>query len=178
MKKHGGRRDYFMGELDVLKLLAAAGPYPPDADKLMLYGRLVGTWDVESTWHQAGVQTHGTGTWVFGWVLGGRGVQDVLFASGAAPEQYGTSLRCYDAATDAWHIARMQLASGEFVHLVGRQVGDLVVQEGINSVASRRERWTFSEITRDSFRWTGGVSFDAGATWLVEQEMGGRRRAG
>lgn len=36
----------------------------------------------------------------FAWVLGGRGIQDVLFATGAPSNKFGTSLRCYDIAVD------------------------------------------------------------------------------
>jgi hypothetical protein len=115
----------------------------------------------------------------FAWVLGGRGVQDVLYGTGATSDRFGTTLRCYDQDKDLWHIAWMQPATGEFAYLQGRQVDDGIVQEVLcPSPAGQRERWRFTEITMDSFRWLGEVSKDGGTTWKLVQEMRARRRAG
>lgn len=166
-----------MKQFGICDLLAASGPFPEYAEKLMLYGQFVGSWDIAATWHeQNGGHKQGKGEWHFNWVLGGRGIQDVLFAAGASPHQFGTTLRCYDAALDVWHVAWMQPSGGEFVHLVGRKVGDRIVQEGVGSDPRRRERWSFTEITSDSFLWLSEVSFDEGATWFLEQEMRAVRR--
>ncbi len=166
-----------MQQPDVGGLIAAAGPFPEFADQLMLYGQFVGSWDIDATWYEPGGEAHkGRGEWHFGWILGGRGVQDVLFSVGAPVDHYGTTLRCYDSALGVWHVTWMQPYGGEFVHLVGRQVGDRIVQEGNGSDPRRRERWSFTEIEPDSFLWVGEVSFDGGATWTLEQEMRARRR--
>ncbi len=90
--------------------------------------------------------------------------------------QFGTTLRCYDPTQDAWHVTWMQPFGGEFVHLVGRKVGDRVVQEGAGSDPRRRERWSFTDIASGSFLWLGEVSFDDGTTWFLEQEMRANRR--
>ncbi|OFW60991.1 MAG: hypothetical protein A2133_04240 [Actinobacteria bacterium RBG_16_64_13] len=162
---------------DVFALLPADGPFAEHAERLMVYGRLVGSWDVEAIWHdRRGGETAARGEWHFAWVLGGRGIQDVLFASGSPPEHHGTTLRCYDAAADVWHVVWMQPSSGEFVRLVGRQVGDRIVQEVVGSDRGRRERWNFIDITADTFLWHDEVSLDDGATWFLEQEMRGTRR--
>ena len=164
-------------EKDVFELIAASGPFAEYSEKLMLYGQFVGSWDIDAIWYEAsGEQRTGKGEWHFQWILGGRGIQDVLFACDAPPHHFGTTLRCYDREMDAWHIAWMQPASEEFVHLLGRKVGDRIVQEGISSDPRGRERWSFSEITANSFLWTGEVSFDNGLTWVLEQEMGAIRR--
>ena len=161
----------------IFNLLAASEPFPGYTEKLMLYGQFVGSWDITSTWHdQSGGQTHGKGEWHFAWILGGRGIQDVLFAAKTSPHQFGTTIRCYDAKTDVWHVAWMLPAGGEFVNLTGRKEEDRIVQEGTSSDPRRRERWSFTEITPDSFLWLGEGSFDNGATWFLEQEMRGIRR--
>jgi hypothetical protein len=166
-----------MNRSDVFNLLRATGPDPRYADKLMLYGRLVGVWDMEATYFgRDGTRKNVKGEWYFDWVLGGMGIQDVLFALRAAPASRGTSLRCYDAKSDIWHITWMQPSGGEFVNLLGRQEGDVIVQDEIASPESQRVRWSFSEISSDSFLWRGEVSIDGGATWFLEQEMHGRRR--
>ena len=143
----------------------------------MLYGQFVGSWDIDGAWYQQdGGRRKGQGEWHFGWILGGRGIQDVLFSRGAPSHQFGTTLRCYDVANDLWHLAWMQPASGEFVRLTGRKMGDRIVQEGVGSDPRRRERWSFTNITPTSFLWLGEVSFDEGATWFLEQEMQASRR--
>lgn len=158
-------------------LVGAAGPASEHAEKLMLYGQFAGSWDIECTWYEPEGSTRiASGEWHSGWILGGRGVQDVLFPSGAARDHYGTTMRGYDAATDTWHICWMQPWGGEFVHLVGRAVGDRIVQEVEEPDAGRLERWSFTEITPRSFIWLGEVSFDGGLSWLVEQEMHAQRR--
>ena len=159
----------------MIDLLPAPGPYPQDAAKLMLFGQFVGSWEIEGVWHDPdGTSKAGKGEWHFDWILGGRGIQDVLLAAGAPPHQYGSTFRCYDGELDAWHLTWMQPASGEFVNLIGRKVGDRIVCESLESLP--RRRWSFKDIAPDSFHWLGEVSSDDGKAWFVEQEMRGFRR--
>ena len=73
-----------MKQLNVFDLLVASGPFVEHAEKLMLYGQFVGSWDVEGIWHgRGGERRKGQGEWHFSWILGGRGIQDVLFGTGA-----------------------------------------------------------------------------------------------
>lgn len=167
-----------MRQKDVFSLLAASGPFLEYASKLMLYGQFVGSWDIESTWYDRdGGYRKGNGNWHFAWILGGRGIQDILYPSGASSDQFGTTLRCYDPAMDAWHIAWMQPFGGEFAHMVGRRAEDRIVQEGTGVDPGRLYRWSFTDITPTSFLWLGEVSFDQGVTWILEQEMRARRSA-
>jgi hypothetical protein len=161
----------------VFTLLPAAGPYPEYTDRLMLYGQFIGAWDMSSEWYERDGQTRSArGEWHFAWILGGRGVQDVIFASGAPADQAGTTLRCYDPAADLWHVTYMQPSAGEFVTLVGRASGDRIVNEGSGTDPDRRERWSFMDIQPDSFTWTGEASTDGGQTWFLEQKMKGVRK--
>jgi hypothetical protein len=104
-------------------------------------------------------------------VLGGRGIQDVLCEAGAAPEQFGTTLRTYDQSAGVWHITWTSPAAGEFANQVGRAEGDRIVQIGPGARPGSLKRWTFSEITRDSFRRQGETSEDEGHTRRLAQEM-------
>ncbi|HLC05435.1 MAG TPA: hypothetical protein VJK02_20555 [Anaerolineales bacterium] len=157
--------------------MPADGPVQEDAAKLATFGQFVGSWDIQGIWYLPdGSCRTGKGEWHFDWILGGTGIQDVLFASGAPPSQFGSTFRCYDKAIDAWHLSWMQPASGEFVNLIGRQIGDRVVCESADSQPQRR--WSFTEITPHAFRWLGEVSHDNGASWFLEQEMGAVRRLG
>jgi len=162
---------------DVFNLIAASDPFDEYAEKLMLFGQFVGSWDMDGAWYQQdGRRRTGRGEWHFDWILGGRGIQDVLFASGAPAYQFGTTLRCYDSKIDAWHLVWMQPASGEYVYLLGRKAGDKIVAEEVGSHNGRQARWSFKDITTNSFHWLGEVSFDDGATWFLEQEMRAVRR--
>jgi hypothetical protein len=154
----------------VIELLAARGPDPRFEEKLMLYGQFVGSWTVESRELQAsGDWLEQRGEWHFGWVLGGRGVQDVLFERDAPPNERGSTLRCYDEWLDAWHVTWMAPSWGEFAHQVGRQVEDRIVQEGSG------RRWTFFDVEPDSFSWTGEAEAPGG--WQVVQQMTAARIA-
>ena len=152
----------------VFSLLAADGPFDDDH---RLYEPLIGSWDVELVAYDADGQPgeRVLGEWHFGWVLGGRGVQDALFADGAAPDERGTTLRVREADGDAWHIVYMQPHTGEFVTLVGRADGRAIVQEGDGP--DGREVWTFSDITDTTFTWRCEIE------GRLAQWMGAKRRA-
>ena len=161
---------------DLFELLVADGPHEgPEANR-RLYAPLIGSWEVDSTWHRPdGSKRTATGEWHFKWVLGGLGIQDLLFEKGAPAHRYGATLRCYDAAVDAWRVTWMAPAAFEYVSLVGRQVGDRIVQQGHAMDGSSLERWTFSQLTHEGFLWQAESSRDQGETWRLDQEMSGSR---
>jgi hypothetical protein len=166
-----------MNHSHVFELLAASNPYAEHAEKLMLYGQFVGLWDIDATWFEKdGVTRKSKGEWHFAWILGGRGIQDVLFATGMPSHKFGTTLRCYDFDQDIWHITWMQPYGGEFTHMLGRKMGEAIVQEGDGKEPHQHLRWTFTDITPHSFLWLGEISNDDGASWFLEQEMRGLRR--
>jgi hypothetical protein len=161
----------------VFALLKADGPDPDLAAEQIIYAPLIGSWDViHRTFALDGSVTEREGEWHFAWILGGRGVQDVLFAKGAPPGARNTAIRCYDESIDAWRVTAMQSIGGEFVSLVARRSGDKIVQHGAAHDGSTRERWTFSELTADSFRWTGESSPSASGEWKLHQEMRATRQ--
>jgi hypothetical protein len=97
----------------IIEALQADGPFPEQAEKLMLFGRLVGSWDIEGrAWDEDGkVTREGTGEWHWGWALEGRVVLDVLIAppregraSGEASSSYDAAIRAYDPETDTWRV--------------------------------------------------------------------------
>lgn len=169
----------------MIDVLAASGPFPEYAEKLMLFGRLVGSWDVVDTFFNRDgtvrVQRHGE--WHFGWVLEGRAIQDVILApplaeraeTGAAAHEYGTTVRAYDPKLDAWRVTYVAPVYGATVNLLARPVDDEIWLEG-RSPDDKRIRWVFCKITDESFRWRGHESSDDGRTWFIEEEIVARRR--
>ena|SRR5437588_851676 len=141
------------------------------------YEPLVGSWAIAARWYPDGDGPRETkGEWHFSWILGGWGIQDVLFAAGAGTERRGTSIRCYDTVAAAWRVVWMMPASREFAALIARQDGVRIVQEGAALDLSSHQRWTFSDITENGFLWQGESSSD-GSTWKLEGEMRGTRES-
>jgi hypothetical protein len=63
-----------------------------------------------------------------------------------------------------------------YTRQIGRAHGSDIVQEGKN-VTGASVRWSFTEITADSFHWLGERSLDDGATWQLQAEFFARRVA-
>jgi hypothetical protein len=165
--------------------LHASRPAADRAAKMMLYGQFVGSWEGTLRYvDPGGVRREATAEVHFGWVLEGRAVQDVWIAparQGRGPDQpllmHGSTFRIYDPGTDCWHITWLDPVKQRRDVMVGRAVGDDIVQE-YRMEDGRRCQWTFTDITPDSFHWTNRVSADDGATWDVRGEFFLRRRAG
>ena len=114
-------------------------------------------------------------------MLEGRAIQDVWILPGVF---YGTTLRVYDPGIDAWHILWSDPLRQVYSRQIGRAQGDDIVQYGKND-AGKAVRWSFTQITPDSFRWTGERSRDDGATdddktddgktWHLQAEFLARR---
>ena len=163
-------------------VLDAPGPAPEHADALMLYGQFVGSWEGEVTYHppDAAPVRHSAEVH-FGWVLQGRAVQDVWIVPARRDRRaplgplnlYGTTVRVYDPAADAWNVTWINPPNGAFTRLVGRREGDRIVQDGEDR--DGLNRWIFQEITPGSFRWTGELSNDGGRTWRLAAEFALRR---
>ncbi len=139
--------------MTALDRLAADGPYAPHQHELMLYGRLVGTWDVDWTRFAADdgqPAEHRKAEWRFEWILGGRGIQDVIWQKGDPPHLDGTTIRCWDAEHQLWRLTFMSPHDGEFVTMTGRADGERIVQH----LDGRPDgRWVFDEITEATFYW-------------------------
>ena len=164
-----------------IPLLDADGPYPDHADEMMLYGRLVGSWQVEGRqlgddgWHES------RGEWHFGWGLQGLAVIDVIHSpprgelgTGRPLTEIGTTIRVFDPATDTWQITFVSAVGRRVERLIGRRVADDIHQDGVGA-DGRPIRWNFTDVTGESLIWRGYASDDAGATWVLNEEMRLRR---
>ena len=174
------------GQLDVFHaILAAPGRSPEIPDPADLYGWLCGSWSLEVL-HYKGVDTRSRGLRGevhAGWVLEGRAVQDVWIMPprserppGADPtmNMFGTTLRSWDPAIQAWRIAWTNPVSGHREEQVGRRSGGDIVQLGTRADGTRT-RWTFTEIAPDSFHWLGDALPSDGTAWRLEAEFRAKR---
>jgi hypothetical protein len=163
---------------------AAEGPAGPHADELMLFGQFVGLWDVDVRYYpEDGTTNAHRGEWSWGWILGGRAIQDVYTVpprteqerEGIEPLVHGTTVRIYDPSLDAWHIVWASPLAGVALNFVARKRGDEIVLEGSTDDGSLLH-WIFSDIGPSSYRWRAVSSSDGGGSWRTRQEMAVRRR--
>ncbi|MFT4118608.1 hypothetical protein [Bradyrhizobium sp.] len=166
------------------RLLHADGPNPEHAAALQLYGRFVGDWDAEITAYAPDGARHYTrGEIHFGWVLEGRAVQDVWIIPRAEGRPafpitgnwYGTTLRVYDPAMSAWRISWFDPGRGVFRQQIGRAHGADIVQEGTTD-SGELTRWSFTEITADSFHWLGESKPARATDWRRAVEVRATRQ--
>lgn len=167
-------------------VLLADAPAADRIEKLGLYGWLIGSWEADVVVHGADGETHYSKAEIhFGWALEGRAIQDVWMIprrndrTGAPPlpiagNWYGTTLRIYDPAIDAWRIFWSDPATNSFRQQIGRRSGADIVQQG-KTESGGLSRWSFTEITSGSFRWLGEGSQDHGASWRLIVEILARR---
>lgn len=168
--------------MELLDALRAEGRSPEVPEDDDLYGWLVGSWDLEVLYYWADVSGQGIrGEAHFGWVLEGRAVQDVWIIPRIADRpgsleksSYGTTLRVWDPTLRAWRITWINPVTGARNELIGRRQGNDIVQIGALADGTPI-RWRFTEIARDSFRWTGESLDTDGETWKIRGEFLARR---
>ena len=171
-------------KLEFPAAMAAAGRSPEIPESSDLYGWLIGSWELKVLHYMVDVRDRGMkGEVHFSWVLEGRVVQDVWIMprrSERTPEMektgnmYGTTIRVWDAALQAWRVTWINPVTGWRDELIGRRSGKEIVQVGTHADGTPI-RWIFSEITPDSFRWTGEALDIDGKTWKLQGEFFARR---
>jgi len=173
--------------------LHAHGPAPDRADKMGLYGWLIGAWEMDVIVHLANeAEYRGKGEIHFGWVLEGRAIQDVWITPprgsrgdpiSAAADFYGSTFRIYDPGIDGqgsgvWHIFWLDPVKQFYSRMLGRADGQDIEQLTVNETPQRC--WRFTDITPDSFHWTADVDEgkDGAVQWHRHVEFFARRIAG
>jgi hypothetical protein len=166
--------------------LAAPGRAPEISATDDLYGWLVGDWqlDVLHYWAQNVAAQNIKAEVHAAWVLEGRAVQDIWIMprrqerAGQLDNQmnmYGTTLRVWDRALGAWRITWSNPAGDHYEEQIGRKNGDDIVQIGTRPDGTTT-RWTFNEITADSFHWLGEAQAAGSAAWKIEGEFRAARK--
>ena len=162
----------------LISALHVTGPAGEHAAKLMLFGRFVGSWHLEWT----GTGTDGqpatmTGELHFGWVLGGRAVQDVWIVPGRGQRRRGPAAAglprldhpVLRPAIDAWRSTWIEPVNGQVRRFTGRAYDGGIVL--LSDEDDPQLRWRFTDITADSFTWRGESSRDGGASWHFDEQM-------
>ena len=174
-----------MEQMALAAVLSAPGRAPEIPESADAYGWLVGSWELEVCRYWAvDVAARGIrGEAHFGWALEGRAIQDVWIMPRRADRtadldrkmnMYGTTLRAWDPAIQAWRITWINPAGDHRYEQIGRWSGKDVVQVGARPDGTPT-RWSFTEITPDSFRWLGESLQADGRNWLLEGEFLARR---
>jgi hypothetical protein len=165
--------------------LFAPGRSPEIPESSDVYGWLIGSWEIEVL-HYKAVDVSSlslTGEVHFAWVLEGRAVQDVWITprrsdrtsqTAKINNMYGTTLRVWDPAIQAWRITWINPVVGHREEQVGRRVGNDIVQIGARADGTPT-RWRFTEITPVSFHWIGESLNADGQTWKLEGEFRAKR---
>jgi hypothetical protein len=165
----------------VLAAVRRASHIPESEDA---YGWLVGSWDLDVVHYWTNVAGQGLRAEAhFGWVLEGHAMQDVWIMrardgrTSADPTRtmLGTTFRMWDASISAWRVTWINPLTGSRDELIGRRIGSDVVQIGTHADGTPI-RWLFTEITPDSFRWTGEALETDGRTWKVQGEFRATRK--
>ena len=171
---------------ELQRVLAADGRSPEIPESADVYGWLCGSWDLQIVRYR-GIDVSArrlTGEVHAAWVLEGRAVQDVWImpslrdrtpSSDPAMNMYGTTLRSWDASTQAWRIAWTNPIRDHREELIGKRVGSDIVQNGVRADGTKT-RWTFTDITPDSFHWRGEALYQGHTAWTLEGEFVAKRR--
>jgi hypothetical protein len=165
-------KEVFIVSSTFLTALLSEGPAADRAAQMALYGRFVGSWEMDGVIYRPdGSRDEGRGEIHFAWALEGRAIQDVWILPGAF---YGTTLRVYDPGLDAWHILWSDPLKQYFTRQLGRERDGEIVQEGAGPEGVPI-RWRFTSVTRTSFHWLGEIS---SGEWALQAEFHARRVSG
>jgi len=166
--------------LDMVTVLKAMGPHPSLGDQAKVFGRLIGTWDVEyADFSTDGKVTHRSGELTFGWVMDGRAVQDfwIVYPSGARKErEVYTDLRYYDPKSRTWPSAFIDVEHASVARFTGGAVGDDRIVLDTRDFDDTDTRWSINDLRSDSFVWREEESLDGGKTWRLLAEHHMKRR--
>ena len=164
----------------MITALGSANPNPSMGEEAQTFDRLVGTWDAEFSFHRDdGTVYHKKGEIRFGWVMDGMAIQDLWIGyppEGQKDRSIGTTFRFFDTKLKQWRIVFINPRFNYLVTAQGGREGDRIVLHGVDTDGLPL-RWTFSEITSESFHWQGEKSHDGGKTWKIEEDHHMKRRS-
>src|SRR5579872_1045026 len=156
-------------------------PEIPEASDV--YGWLIGSWELDVLHYGIDVSArHIKAEAHFARALEGRAVQDLWIMPRRSDRtaevdrtcnMYGTTLRVWDASLQAWRVTWINPITGTRNELTGRWSGKDIMQIGTDANGTPI-RWIFTEITPNTFRWTG-EALQPDGTWKLEGEFRAKR---
>lgn len=166
----------------LIAALHASAPASENQDHATLFGQFVGSWDLQwSGRGRDGEPAELPGELHVGWILAGRAVQDVWTVptnvppgQRLAPGFHGTTIRFYDPNLGAWRSTWIDPPNGVVRRFIAQPAGAGIVL--LSEDESPALRWTFTDITPDTFRWDGERRDQHDAEYQYHQHMLARRR--
>ncbi len=158
----------------LITALHVDGPTGEHADKLMLFGRFVGSWTLH--WTGGSPPSTATGELHFGWVLGGRAVQDIWIVPSRGQPGHneaprglqGSTIRFCDPTIAAWRSTWIEPINGRVRRFIGRPDGDDIAPlsggRPATALAIHRHQ---SRLVHLASR----TSHDGGDTWDFDEQM-------
>jgi hypothetical protein len=166
--------------LDLVAALKAMGPHPSLGDEAKLFGRLVGTWEVEYTdFSKDGKVSHRSGELIVGWVMDGRVIQDlwIVNPSGARKErEVYADLRYFDPKSRTWPAIFIDPEHASVARFTSNPGGNDRIVLDTQDFNGTETRWSINDIRPSSFVWREEESSDGGNTWRLEAEHRMNRR--
>jgi hypothetical protein len=170
-----------------LEALPAAGPSPELSDADIIFGFLIGSWDIDAVlYSQNEVARKVPGEVHASWILEGRAIQDLFIFprradrhSGlpAQGDRYATTIRTYDRTLKAWRVVFINPAAAETsAQLIARRHGDGIAMEG-ELADGTPIRWRYEVVTPDSFHYSAEKRKVGDDSWRLYLELFGRRAA-
>src|ERR1700722_19136807 len=160
--------------LDMVTALKAMGPHPALGDQAKVFGRLVGTWDVEYTdFSKDGKVIHRSGELIVGWVMDGRAIQDlwIVDPSGTRKErEVYTDVRYFDPKSRTWPAIFIDPEHASLARFTGGPAADDRIVLDTPDLGEKDTRWSFNDIRPDSVVFRDEASGDGGKTWRLQSE--------
>src|SRR4029077_10945898 len=140
--------------LDMITAIKAMGPHTSLGDRAKVFGRLVGTWDVEYTnFSKDGKVTHRSGQLMVGWVMDGRAIQDlwIVYPSGTHKDlEVYTDLHYYDPKSGTRPATFIGPEHASVARFTGGAVGDDRIVLDTQDFDGADTRWSINDIRPNS----------------------------
>lgn len=142
---------------------------PAEASQRSLFGRLVGTWDVDyEIYGKDGTVRRYKGQAVYSWILDGGALQEIWTsdAHDKTPQPYSTTIDFYDKKRQSWTVVWIYPAQGVTTIVTGGETDGRILFTGRDQ-AGAMQRWSATDIQTDSFLWRYESSKDEGKSWQL-----------
>jgi hypothetical protein len=156
-------------------------PHPSLGDQAQVFGRLLGTWNVEyMDILKDGKRLQRTGLFVVGWVMDGRAIQDLWIVDpspGHAEREVYTDVRYFDPKTRSWPAIFVDPEHASMSRFSGGALADGRIVLQTSDLGRKQTRWSFEDIEPNSFVFRDEALGDDGKTWKLQAEYHMRRSA-